>query len=596
MNCATAAEMTRSKTTPDFSRGFEMQLPAKGKEVLCGIVTGQLQILVSMRQHSGESEVPNLSDWRAALNSAYIHTKGLLDAWRVKSAQTPPADHKRLNAEIAKETRAAAAEYQRIGRQLDEIAAASSDEQGKRLEALHRNVVQHQRQQMGKVRATVIGTPNWEAASSLTLAPSEKLALQMGEAYERGRFQPVPRSPFPTATIKGRDDPEDFARDVLMYAELVANQRPNAEPSEAEQRQLREIAERLGDPRSAAGPRTAQLLTAILATWLRSRRDDNSVTVTVYQLAEMLRYEQHKSGGYRARDLDEIREYWATISMTRLSSPDGRRQGPLMAVNEYGSDELGKEPHQGQELLTPADLIKMTASARWTHLRVTPHEAFIRLAGSKMVMGRDDELNRLHPVNERADLLLGKRLEVDFRVNWNRGRGRLIRRVEELLDAAGLPTDKPRIATLRRLETALGKLEESHGTLREWRDLDGRFSEMLETVGVADTLGYSQRMTEARWRSALESRIELEAGAAYANHYRNFGLTDQKTKGGTLAGELQQYLATSGRSQAVVAEELGVSRQYLSTVLSGKRPISPAMEKRISDLLQRASTLPLPLE
>ena len=65
---------------------------------------------------------------------------------------------------------------------------------------------------------------------------------------------------------------------------------------------------------------------------------------------------------------------------------------------------------------------------------------------------------------------------------------------------------------------------------------------------------------------------------------------------GRLLEELQQYLATSGRSQAVVAEELGVSRQYLSTVLSGKRPMSPAMEKRISDLLQRASTLPLPLE
>ena len=141
----------------------------------------------------------------------------------------------------------------------------------------------------------------------------------------------------------------------------------------------------------------------------------------------MLRYKQHKSGGYRTSDLDEIREYWATISMTRLSASSGNqgRQGPLMTVNEYGSviltedgDNLISEDGgiieidgaNNQELLKPADLIKQTISARWTHIRVTPHEAFINLASSKLVMGRDDELNRLHPVNERADLLLGKRL------------------------------------------------------------------------------------------------------------------------------------------------------------------------------------------
>lgn len=595
MNCATAAEMTNEGVERPTVHPEAFNLKG-GDAVFSFFFSWGVFNAAENRKAKGQQPVPTLGEWQAVVEVALMETMNKLKGYRQNLTSRPKPERKSLKGRIERKANEARAEARKMRDLLNGIGTKPQAEIDRHLEAMFENVVKHQGRQIGVVPGRAIGIPNWEAASSLTLASSEKLALQMGEAYERGRFQPVPRSPFPTATITARDDPEDFARDVLMYAELVANQRPNAEPSEAEQRQLQEIAERLGDPRSAAGPRTAQLLTAILATWLRSRRADNSVTVTVYQLAEMLRYEPHKSGGYRARDLDEIREYWATISMTRLSSPDGRRQGPLMAVNEYGSDELGKEPHQGQELLTPADLIKQTASARWTHLRVTPHEAFIRLAGSKMVMGRDDDLNRLHPVNERADLLLGKRLEVDFRVNWNRGRGRLIRRVEELLDAAGLPTDKPRIATLRRLETALGKLEESHGTLREWRDLDGRFSEILETVGVADTLGYSQRMTEARWRSALESRIELEAGAAYANHYRNFGLTDQKAKGGTLAGELQQYLATSGRSQAVVAEELGVSRQYLSTVLSGKRPMSPAMEKRISDLLQRASTLPLPLE
>jgi hypothetical protein len=181
----------------------------------------------------------------------------------------------------------------------------------------------------------------------------------------------------------------------------------------------------------------------------------------------MLRYSQHKSGGYRSRDLDEIRECWATLSMTRLTSQDSSRQGPLVVANEYGNAALSAESGdeivtengeslmaEKDELLTPTDLIKKMASARWTHLRVTPHEVFILLARAKspLLMGRSDDLNRLHPVNERADLLLGKRLEVDFRINWDKRRGLLTRTVEQLLDGAGLPTSPPRIATLRRLE------------------------------------------------------------------------------------------------------------------------------------------------
>lgn len=613
MNCATAAEMTNERVERPTVHPEAFNLKG-GDATFAAFFSWGVFNASDWRKAHGQQPVPTLGEWQAVVEQALTETLNILKGCRQNLTSRPKSERKNLRDLIERNANEANAEARKMRDLLNGIGTKPQAEIDRQLAAMFENVVKHQGRQIGVVPGRAIGIPNWEAASNLTLVSSEKLALQMGEAYERGRFKPVPRSLFPTATITARDDPEDFARDVLLCAELVINQRPNAEPSEAEQRQQRKIAERLGDPRSAAGPRTAQLLTAILATWLRSRRADDSVTVTIYQLAEMLRYKQHKSGGYRTRDLDEIREYWATISMTRLSASSGNqgRQGPLMAVNEYGSvilteagDNLISEDGgiieidgaNNQELLKPADLIKQTISARWTHIRVTPHQLFINLASSKLVMGRDDELNRLHPVNERADLLLGKRLEVDFRVNWNRGRGRVTRRVEELLDAAGLPTDKPRIATLRRLETALGTLEDKHGTLREWRDLDGRFSEMLETVGVARGAdNYSHRMTEARWRSALESRIELEAGAAYANHYRNFGLTDQRAKGGNLAGELQQYLATSGRSQAVVAEELGISRQHLSTVLSGRRPMSPAIEQKISNLLQRASTLQLPLE
>jgi len=333
MNCATADEMTNEGVERPTVHPEAFNLKG-GDAVFSFFFSWGVFNAAETRKAKGQPPVPALNEWQAVVEIALMETMSKLKGYRQNLTSRPKPERKSLKGRIERKANEASVAARKMRELLNGIGAKPQSEIDRHLEAMFENVVKHQGQQIGVVPGQAIGIPNWEAASSLTLASSEKLALQMGEAYERGHFKPVPRSPFPTATIKGRDDPEDFARDVLMYAELVANQRPNAEPSEAEQRQLREIAERLGDPRSAAGPRTAQLLTAILATWLRSRRADNSVTVTVYQLAEMLRYEPHKSGGYRARDLDEIREYWATISMTRLSSPDNRRQGPLMAVNE----------------------------------------------------------------------------------------------------------------------------------------------------------------------------------------------------------------------------------------------------------------------
>lgn len=538
-------------------------IPAKGKELLCAVLVGMLGLTEKKR-------ALEISDWRHALKSTHTSVLDLLS---------------KINGK--KEHESANAERDRIAQLLDSIAACSPKEQATRLDALRHNVVKHQGKQLATLPASSVGTPNWEASSKLSLSSSERLALQMGDAYERGGFE-TRGTPYPTAYITSRDDPDDYVRKVLVYAELVANQRPNAEPTPSEQEYQRAIAVRLGNPRSAAGPRTAQLLLAILALWLRARRDDNSVTVTINQLAEMMRYAQHK-GSYRKRDLEEIRECWATISITRLSSSDGSSQGPILALNEYITDELEHDDILAQELLTAADRIKNSASARWTSLRVTPHPGFIRIAGGKraLLMGRDDDLNKLHPVNERADLLLGKRLEVDFRRSWNHGRGRVVRSVRVLLEGADLQTEKPRMSTLRRLESALEKLEAA-GTIREWRDLDGRFGEALDSAGTGD-----RRLTESRWRSALESRIELEAGAAYAEHYRNFALKSPNESG--LIEEIQNHLRATGRSQAMLAEVLGISRQYLSSILSGKRRVPTALEQRINELLKRESTLQLPL-
>lgn len=570
-----------------------------GRQILSMLFMAGMSDLGERRKTAGQSEIPeDIATWRRILASAKSAAIEKLKGLRTAIASQPKDQRKKLKQRVEREFNLVEAEAARIESALGEIADAAAVEIPTRLKNLY-SVVQHQRGLLGAVPGRDIGTANWREASELSTHTSEKVALELSSAIERGRFSTPPRGLFPAAEISSRpeDDPEKFASAVLMFAELVHNQRPGAIPTEEEQRQLNEIAKRLGDPRSADGPRTAQLLGAILAAWLSSRRTDNSVSVTIDQLAERLRYEKHQSGGYRTRDLDEIRNYWITLTTVRLSSADGRRQGPLFAVNDYGSTV--EDDEHAQELLTPDDLIRRSASARWTHLRVTPHESFVRLASSHspMLMGRDENLNRLHPVNERHDLLLGRWLEEQFRLNWKQGRGLLTRRVDTLLAGADLPTDKPRIATLRRLVAALNKLEEEHGTLREWRDIDGRLDEILGTVGEENDLGYSPRMTPSRWRSALESKIELEAGVAYVKHQQAFASPKRRgsIEGQSWVSDLQQHLAQTGRSQAVVAEELGVTRSTLSRILSGKTRLSPAVAERIEAMLRRASTLELPL-
>ena len=544
------------------------------------------------------SSFHTVEPWRSLLNFALKTLMDNLKEDRRKIPTMPAQERKRLKQRVEQAQNQINAEYRKINRTLDDIENGAAEDIPQKLDNLYQNAAQPTRDFLGKVPGSELGTPNYQAATQkLTLVASEKTVLALGDALGRGKFKRESSEMFPSTIVDGPGFGKDFHGSVRVVAQLVHNHAVNAEPNRSDQQRLDAFAAALADTRKAAGPRGQQVLEAILGYWRNSRREDDSVMFSVDQLAESLRYTRH-GGRFLTADLDEVRKVVEIVMTVSLIAMDDNRrvQGAALVLNYSGySDVLAAE--DGDALVTEdGENIQLETSVeakqkrnRWTHMRVTPH-ALIRSAivHRQQFMGRDEDINKFHPVNERADLLLGKYLEVNFRLNWAKSVGLITRSVRELLGGAGLPTDTPRIATLKRLKDALDKLEE-HGTLAEYEDKDRRFEEALE-------LPENKRMTDSLWRSALDSRIELEPGQKYVQHYQNFRLPQQPGGTPSVVLELKEYQQRTGRSLRVIAEELGTTASTLSRYLSGKSKPTAKLAERIEALIQNEIAPQLPLE
>jgi len=118
----------------------------------------------------------------------------------------------------------------------------------------------------------------------------------------------------------------------------------------------------------------------------------------------------------------------------------------------------------------------------------------------------------------------------------------------------------------------------------QWQAVDGQ----LEPLN-----GRPRRMTRGLWQVALESMVTIEAGQKYERHYIEHGLTYQGDAVNPLVRDLREHIAETGRTQAAIAGEIGVTPSQLSKVLSGKRRISPELAARIETLIRQGKTLPL---
>jgi predicted transcriptional regulator len=539
-----------------------------------------------------------VESWRRLLNFTLATLTNNLKEDHRKIPSMPAQDRKRLKQRVEQVQNQINAEYRKINRLLDEIENGAAEDIPTKLDNLYQNAAKQTRELLGQVPGSELGTPNYQvAAQELTLAPSEKTVLALGDALGRGKFKRESGEMFPSTNVDGPGFGENFRGSERVIAQLVHNHAVNAEPDDSDQQRLDAMAAVLADTRKAAGPRGQQVLEAILGYGIKHPREDGSILFTIDQLAESLRYTRH-GGRFLTADLDEIRKFVEIVMSVRLTAMNGnsRVQGAVLVLNYVGyANVLAAEngdaliTENGENIQLETGWEAKVKRNRWTNLRVTPHPLITHALKTRpQLMGRDEDLNTFHPVNERADLLLGKYLEKNFRLNWNKSVGLYTRSVRELLGAAGLSTETPRIVTLKRLKDALDKLEE-HGTLAEYEDTDRRFEGALE-------LPENKRMTDSLWNSALDSRIELEPGRKYVQHYRNFRLTQQLGDTPSVVLELKAYQQKTGRSLRVIAEELGTTASTLSRCLSGKSKPAAKLAERIEALVRNEIAPQLPFE
>lgn len=476
--------------------------------------------------------------------------------------------------------------YREIERQLNQIEARPQEVRRAQLSALYKNyVLPHVHLTLDRsVPRSAIVKPDFEAVTGkLQTTSSENTVLQLETAFSHGRFAVTPESDYPMADISGRMGNAD----VIAHAEL----RSDLDTPDA-RKIMAGLADRLRDPRLGLGPRVQQTIQALMSFWITRKNAAGNVTVTIQQLAEALGY-AYGEHGYSAEAYQNIREYVEAASRTNLRAmfPDSPKQP---RVEERAFSFTYFDTADGSTNNRP--------SKGWLALGFRPGSY---LAGATervgaLLKGYDRDLNRLNPVNERGELLLGKYLENQWRFNWNKTPGQVRRTVRELLtNGMGLSDgviSRPAMKTLTQLSDALDHLEEM-GTVKSW-EADERWQAIDDQLTPQD--GKQKRMNARLWQSALDACIEIEAAKQYHAHYINHGLTYQGTAKAAAPDSplvaLKDYMARTDRSQAMIAKDLKISKSLLSQLLTGKRAVSAEVSEKIDELVNQGTNLQLPLD
>ena len=527
----------------------------------------------------GAAAAHELKTWRDAL--ALEREKGaeVFAQTRHKVLAMPDKAARRANKQrLEKNRREFDAGLREIGKQLDDIGRLPELEQRQRLDAMLRNLVIPRAHAHGEVPGSALAVPDWSAVTGeLRKASSEPSALKLGEALERGRFTTSEIAPFPVTDVSGRLGNHS----ITAHAEITPNAADAAQGDGAGV--VAAIAARLADPQAGHGIRVAQAYEALMSSWLERRNADGNATITLPELARRMGFAGGSDGRPDGSARATVREAVGVLARLTL------RAFNLPALKGMSLPSQLEEPAFTFTLMGTDDGSTERLATTWSALLFRPN-AYLRAATTQpgaFLMGVDPKLNRLNPRRERAEVLVGRWLERAWRLNMAREHCAVTRRVElVLIDGMGLtPEDahKPRAETLDRLVDVLDKLEHL-GTLAHW-DGDATWH---ETVAEIEALRASGRyVTRAVWHRLLGASLTLEAGDGYRKHYASHSLTYQ---GGNavdpLAARFREFLQRTGRPQATVARELGISPSALSRWLAGgTRKLNPAARDRAEVLL-----------
>ena len=417
--------------------------------------------------------------------------------------------------------------------------------------------------------AKMIGSKDLELASSSVLdrSSSEQPITRLETALERGEFKKQEGFDHPAADITGK-----VGKDLVRAsAELL----PDESLGESKQMVL-DISARLANPGLNIGPKTQQLNSAILNQWLVRRNKADSpepdiLYITIGELCELIGYKK-SNGGFRESAINTVREGIKTLAhiQTSVLTPEinGERiKGSALAYTfEYYA--RNSELPLGSEVRDS-----------WTALKISPNtyvRAIIKREGS-LIMGANPAIKRLDAVKERAAVLLGRYLELQFRYNWNKTPGQRKLRVRSLLEE-GMDLDLPNLSrkgqALDRLENALEKLIDQ-GVLKSYEFEPGYVDDKERA-----------KITQHTFNRIIEYNCELEAGSEYIKFYKNLGLT---YKGAPtllpVVEELKGVLSSTELTQARVAEDIEVGRSTIAMWLNGKRAPDALRQEKLRNFL-----------
>jgi len=531
--------------------------------------------------------------WRAVLRVMLEETREIVAAKQasVKARKDAPENikHKTLrdNAALLRKAKTA---LRIVQDQIDQAARLPGPARAERLTALWRNWIMPTVHSYGEMPGKYLAAPDWQAATGvLRKESSEPTAIKLGDALERGKFRRTEDSDYPLADVSGRLGNAS----VIAHAEITPNVDDGVDGDGAAIVQA--IAERLADPKLGHGIRTERAYAGLMHAWLARRGVDGNATITIGELALDMGFTRDPRRGFDSDVFLAVRECVAVLARLTMKAFN------LPALKGLNLPTKLEELAFTFTYFAPQDGSGRRAGEAWEALSFRPNKYLSAAVTQKgaFIMGTDPKLNRLSPRRERAEVLIGKYLERQWRMNLNKEHGSVTRTVLALLtNGMGLADDdarSPRAETLDRLVAALDKLEEHVRTLKHWQGDDQWQAAMAEADAIREEGKY---VTRGIWQKLLDARITMEAGTQYMEHYSGHSLTYQ---GGNnvdpLAQEFRGYLVRVGRAQATVAAEIGMSASALSRFLAGStKSIKPRARERIEALIAAEKQAPLPLE
>ena len=409
--------------------------------------------------------------------------------------------------------------------------------------------------------------------------PSPSIYAGVQRALALNRFERIEGANFPRARLD-RGETKGFAelRPITPQEEIIMA------PEE-----VNVMAERMWQWREELSDQDADVMDAIAATWIQAgpKAASERVPIRIDALLRLRGLKEKKDGsgeryGFERkqrtalwRSLLRLQEIWIDVAEAKVVENDrrGRRRRRTRTLQSRAfilTDRVGQRRLDGT----------MDVEA----ILVAPGEAFGRflLGPGRQVALLSSKALAYDPKRRQSEKRLTRFFAWQWRIGAKSGTFTRKYRVCTLLSETGLETtdgkrSRPNRAR-KRLEEGLDLLQED-GVIAHWQYADGWDETRLPSRGWAE-----------RWK---EARIAVEAPDIIKDAYRQLEQAPKRaeleTKATTWGTRIRDRRVALKISQAVAAEQLGISQSYISQLERGRKDPPQGLRKRFEEWLDGGS-------